>query len=103
MSYSTTAYLFYGVKLNEEQAEWAEDNYSDIRNEGLDTVHAGDGCSCEPWDSFLAVVVASDEWLEELGPKLPKITREQRKKLTEWRKLGKIKTKPQWYIGNNGG
>lgn len=103
MSYSTTAHLFFGVPLTDQQAETCESNVCDFEREGLKIVYLGDACTCRPWRVFLAVVVAEDEWWEEIGPAFPKLTRAQRKALTKWRKLCKIKEKPRWYLGNHGG
>lgn len=102
MSYSTTAYLFFGVPLTKEQADICEDSFHEIVRDGLGLVHAGDACTCEPWETFLAVIVAEDEWLQEIGKQLPKVTREQRKALMQWRKLAGTKEKPRWYLGNSG-
>ena len=102
MSYSTTAHLFFGVPLTQEQSDECE-IMCPFEDDGLRLVYAGDACTAQPWDAFLGVVVAEDEWLEEIGPKLPKPTREQRKALTKWRKIYKIKEKPRWYLGNYGG
>lgn len=102
MSYSTDALLFYGVELTEEQSEQCESVHP-IEDDGLRVVYVGDACTARPWHAFLAVAVGRDEWLKDLGPAFPKLTRAQRKALTKWRKLCKIKEKPRWYLGNHGG